>query len=253
VKVAAVIPARMASSRFPGKPLASLLGFPMVLHVYERARRCKGLSEVVVATCDEEIRRVVEARGGRVIMTSHKHERGTDRVAEAATKIDADVVINVQGDEPLLDPVMLDEVSSPLVRDLSLLTCNLIQRLDTEEDRRSANIVKVVFTPAMKALYFSREPIPTHHYIVDFPTYRQLGIIAFTKDFLSAFTRMPSTPLERAESVDMMRALENGYSITLVETRSASYSVDTPADLETVVKHMEKDSLVRTYLPASVS
>lgn len=250
MRVVGVIPARMGSSRFPGKPLATLLGLPMVLHVYERARRCAALAEVVVATCDREIQRAVEAHGGRVIMTSPRHQRGTDRVAEAARKLTADVVVNVQGDEPLLAPACLAEVSAPLVRDPSLGTCNLIQRLRTEAERRDPNMVKVVFTPRKRALYFSREPIPSRRHVPGAPTHRQLGIIAFTKKVLLAFTRLAPTPLEKAESVDMMRLLEHGHSIPLVETRYPSLSVDTPGDLRVAVEAMKKDRLAKTYLPA---
>lgn len=248
MRIVGVIPARMASSRFPGKPLADILGLPMVLHVYERARRCSVVDEVVVATCDDEIRATVEAYGGRVIMTSQVHERATDRVAEAAEHVDAGIVINIQGDEPLLDPDMLDQVSAPLVRDPDLLVCNLIQPLHTQAERQDPNLVKVVFTPQMRALYFSREPIPSHRYVPDQPTFRQLGIIAFTKGFVVTFVRLSRTPLEKAESVDMMRILEHGYSITLVETANPIYSVDTPADLELVIRLMQTDDLARTYL-----
>jgi 3-deoxy-manno-octulosonate cytidylyltransferase (CMP-KDO synthetase) len=216
--------------------------------VYERAKRCSSLSEVVVATCDHEIRKAVEGRGGKVIMTSDKHERGTDRVAEAAERMSADVIINIQGDEPLLDPRMLKEVSAPLVKNPKLLTCNLIQRLEKDAQRSDSNLVKVVFTKQKRALYFSREPIPTRRYVSEQPAFRQLGVIAFTKSFLNVFKKLKPTTLEKAESVDMMRVLENGYPITLVETSFPVYSVDTPPELDIVETLMRKDALAKTYL-----
>lgn len=248
MRVLAVVPARMGATRFPGKPLADILGLPMVLHVWERARRSPAVGEVVIATCDEEIRKAAEAHGARVIMTSPAHQRATDRVAEAAEHVAADVVINVQGDEPLLDPRMLEQISAPLVRDPSLGTVNLIQRLTTDEERQDPNLVKVVFTPAMRALYLSREPIPTRRHVPDQPAYRQLGIIAFSRDFLRTFAALPPTPLERAESVDVMRILEHGYPITLVETTFPVYSVDTPPELERVRTVMATDPLGAEYL-----
>ena len=253
MKVVGIIPCRMASSRFPGKPLADLLGLPMVLHVYERARRSSLLSEVVVATCDEEIRRVVESHGGRVIMTSARHERGTDRVAEAAEHLSADVVVNIQGDEPLLDPRMIEQVSAPLIHTSDTPICNLIRRLDSPEEARDPNLVKVVFTTKMKALYYSREPIPTDLHRPDRPLYRQLGIIAFTREFLRTFSRLAPTTLEKLESVDLMRVVEHGYSITLVETSHPVYSVDTPPELEHVAQRMATDELARAYLPRGVN
>ncbi len=246
--IVGIIPARMGAGRFPGKPLADILGWPMVVHVYERARRCAALDDVVVATCDDEIRSVVEAYGGRAIMTSREHERGTDRVAEAARHFDADVIVNIQGDEPLLDPQMLEQVSGPFVRDPALFTCNLIKRLDTDAEYRDPNCVKVAFTPAMRALYFSREPIPTRRHRPDQPAFRQLGIIAFRAGFLQTFSRLPRTPLEAAESVDMMRVLEHGFPIALVETGGPAYSVDTPGDLEAVVARMRTDPMAAGYL-----
>jgi 3-deoxy-manno-octulosonate cytidylyltransferase (CMP-KDO synthetase) len=248
-KVVGVIPARMASSRFPDKPLKKILGMPMIEHVYRRCKLSPVLTEVVVATCDREIRDCVEGFGGRVIMTSSKHERGTDRIAEAASKLDGDIVVNIQGDEPLIHPDMIKSAVAPLLRNKHLRCVNLMATIDDPADFADHNEIKVLFDLKRDALYMSREPVPTAIRIGDkAPRYKQVCVIAFTRETLFKFTRLSPTPLEIAESVDMMRLIENNVPVRMVVTTHPSASVDTPADLAFVEKLMKKDRLAKKYL-----
>lgn len=248
MKVVGIIPVRMAASRFPGKPLALIHGRPMVEHVFRRAWMSKTMNEVVVATCDEAIRKAVEDFGGTVIMTADTHVRATDRIAEAARKLEVDVVVNIQGDEPMLRPEMLDLLCAPLLEDPTLPCSNLMMPIDDEADFRDPNQVKVVCNQRQEALYMSREPIPTTRYLgFEIPKWKQLGLIAFTKEFLLTFAQLPPTPLERAESVDMMRAIEHGYRVKMVASPYATYAVDTLEDLALVEKMMAHDELLTQY------
>lgn len=248
MKVVAMIPARMSSTRFPGKPLKEILGLSMVEHVYRRTALCHVISEVVVATCDDEIRKTVEGFGGQVVMTSSLHERSTDRIAEAAQIVGGDVILNVQGDEPMVRPEMLDLLIKPLIEDSSLACANLMVRLKTIEDLKDPNQVKVVCNCQNDALYMSREPIPTTRYLdLNMPMWRQLGLISFTSDFLQLLTQLQPTPLEQAESVDMLRAIEHGYQVRMVESPFMTYGVDTPSDLVLVEEQMSSDDLLARY------
>jgi 3-deoxy-manno-octulosonate cytidylyltransferase (CMP-KDO synthetase) len=249
MKVIAVIPARMASTRFPGKPLALIRGRPMIEHVYRRTALCHRIDALVVATCDAEIREVVESFGGYVVMTSPLHERSTDRIAEAAQSIiDGDIFLNVQGDEPMVRPEMLELLCKPLLEDSSLPCANLMVRLTSIEDLKDPDQVKVVFNQRGEALYMSRAPIPSTRYLGSkVPMWRQLGLIAFTSDFLQRFATLHPTPLEQAESVDMLRAIEHGYTIRMVESPFETYGVDTPEDLALVEKKMASDELLARY------
>ena len=230
MRVAAVIPARMGASRFPGKPLAPLLGKPMVQHVYERTAMAEGLETVVVATCDDEIRQVVESFGGRVVMTSPEHERPSSRVAEAAEGLDADVVVMVQGDEPMVHPEMVELAVSPFESDPDVVCSNLVRRIETEDELEDRNTIKVVMDNERFALYFSREPIPTRERLpfAEIEAWKQVCVIPFTAEFLATYLRLPPTPLEIVESIDMVRVLEHGYRVKMVESPFASHAVDTP-------------------------
>ena len=248
-KVVAVIPARMAASRFPGKPLAELFGLPMIEHVRRRVSLCSSIDDVIVATCDEAIEKVVHGFGGRVIMTSDKHVRCTDRVAEAISGVDADIVVNVQGDEPTVLPAQLDVLVDEFRKNELLKCANLAAPL-TVDELANKDIVKVVFDTDHYALYFSRQPIPT---IVDrnapCSMWAQLGIIAFTKDFLIEYNEMESTPLEKAEGVDMLRVLEKGHRLKMVPVDKLPISVDTTVDLSRAEKYLqEEDLFLREYL-----
>lgn len=248
-KIVAIIPARMASTRFPGKPLAKILGLPMVEHVRRRVLLCKELSDVFVATCDKEIKDTIENLGGKVIMTKGSHKRCTDRIAEAARLLDADVIVNVQGDEPLILPQMISHVVEPLLADNKCKCVNLICPILTEEDFKNPNAVKTVLDEKGNVLYFSREPIPSPKKTMEpFKKYKQLGIIAFDRDLLLLYSAMKETPLERIESVDMLRLTENGYPIKAVITDKPLYGVDTPEELKRVEAIMKKDKLVKRYI-----
>jgi len=249
MKTIAIIPARMAASRFPGKPLAPILGLPMIEHVRRRVMFCSELDDVIVATCDEEIVKVVEDAGGSVVMTSNEHERCTDRIAEAATKMEADIVINIQGDEPLVMPDMIAETFRPLQKDSSLACTNLVSKIENEEEFQNPNAPKVVTNLTGDILYISREPIPSKKKAPgDYLKLKQLGIIAFSSDFLQVFTRLEPTPLEIIESVDMMRAIEHGYRVKIVETKGKLIGVDIPEDIKRVEKALASDPLVKKYL-----
>lgn len=240
MKVLALIPARMGSSRFPGKPLAPLLGKPMIGHVYERVSRNTLLALTAVATCDREIFDYVRGIGGRAVMTGTHHERASDRCAEALQILEAedgviyDIVVMVQGDEPMTHPEMISEAVTPMLEDPSLLVVNLLGRITSPAEFEDRNCIKVVCDLQGNALYFSREPIPTDSKMSKAPRGKQVCVIPFRRDFLLKYTRLAPTPLEIAESVDMMRVLEHGFKLRMVPTRHESHAVDTPRDLELV-------------------
>ena len=248
-RIVAVIPARMGSSRFPGKPLASLLGRPMIEHVVRRAAMCHHLNAVYVATCDEEIRTLVEGFGCAVIMTSASHERASDRVAEAAERLEADVFVMIQGDEPMITPDMIRAAVTPMLQDPSVGCVNLARRVVSHEEYADRNTIKVVMNVHGNALYFSRSPIPA----VDFATaaspavFKQVCVIPFRREFLREFARLRQTPLERAESIDMLRVIEHGFSVRMVETEACTHAVDTPDDLPLVEALMKDDPLILRY------
>lgn len=247
--IIAVIPARMNSSRFPGKPLAEILGRTMIEHVARRAAMCGRLEAVYVATCDKEIKTAVEAFGGAVIMTSPAHERASDRVAEAAESLDAGIVVMIQGDEPMITPKMIDAAVNPLLNDSSIECVNLARRIASREEYLNRNTIKVVTNRHGDALYFSRAPIPA----LDFgageraPVFKQVCVIPFRRDFLRQFAAFPPMPLEQAESIDMLRVLEHGGRVRIIETGADTHAVDTPNDLLLVEKLMKNDSLVLRY------
>jgi len=250
MNVAAVIPARMASTRYPGKPLADIHGMTTVEHVYRRTVMSESVDETYVATPDDEIREDVERFGGKYIMTG-EHTRATDRVAEAAEHLEADVVIVMQGDEPLVYPEMIDDAVAPFARDDDVECVNLAKPIETEEAFRDPNNPKVVMDDNDDALYFSREPIPNLH-DADFEevtAYKQVCVIPFRRQALFEFTSLEETPLERAESIDMLRFLENGRNVRLVETNRTIHSVDTPEDHELVNEVMADDELFAEYGP----
>lgn len=235
MKAVAILPARMGSTRFPGKPLAKLLGKPMIQHVWERVSRAKGLSDVLVATCDDEISRACKAFGAPYVMTSDKHERASDRIAEAAKSVKSDIYVMVQGDEPMTVPAMIEESLAPF-SDSKIACVNLAGRIDNEAEFDDRNCIKVVMDLQGDALCFSREPIPTRRIGPwgSFAAWKQVCVIPFRADALARFAALPPTPLEKAESVDMMRFLEHGVKVRMVPTAHASHAVDTPQDLARV-------------------
>lgn len=248
MKIVGIIPARMGSSRFPGKPLASICGKPMIEHVYKRTVMSKVLDDLYVATCDSEIYDAVLQFGGKAVMTSDCHERCTDRIAEAVENIKADIIVNIQGDEPLIFPEMIDQALKPLLEDDSIVCSNLMARLKTDREFEDPNEVKVVTDLENFAIYFSREPIPSRKKSIEkFSPLKQVCIIPFRRDFLFKYTKLTPTPLEIIESVDMLRAIEHGYKVKMVETQCETYSVDTIEDLKFVEKIMENDNLYKKY------
>ena len=250
MKIIAVIPARMGSSRFSGKPLAPLLGRPMIEHVYRRARLCPGLADVIVATCDEEIRVAAEGFGAPVAMTSDRHERASDRVAEAAARSDADVIMLLQGDEPMIYPEMIEAAIAPFAKDAQVRCVNLTKKIATEAEFLSPNIIKVAINRAGDALFMSRQPIPTRPK-GDFSAisaYKQVCVIPFRRDTLAQYTQLAPTPLEIAESIDMLRFLEHGQPVRMVETSFDSHSVDTPDERVKVEALLRADPLVARYI-----
>jgi 3-deoxy-manno-octulosonate cytidylyltransferase (CMP-KDO synthetase) len=242
VKAIGIIPARWQASRLPGKPLAEIAGQPMIRHVYERASQAETLAGVLVATDDERILAAVRAFGGEAVLTSPDHRSGTDRVAEAADGLAADVVVNIQGDEPLIDPAAIDSLVAPFESEPALSMTTLATPILHAEDVEDPGVVKVVLDHQGYALYFSRFPIP---YARDRTTaapqrLKHLGLYAYRADFLQAFSRLEPTPLEQAEALEQLRALENGERIFVVLTEHDAISVDTPADLERVRALMEQ-------------
>jgi len=251
MKITAIIPARYASTRFEGKALADILGKPMVQHVYERTARAALVSEVIVATDDERIVAAVKAFGGRVEMTDKGHETGTDRLAEVAARLDSDIIVNVQGDEPLIEPAMIDQAIRPLVDDPAVPMATLKSRIKSLHDFLSPNVVKVVTDGTGCALYFSRSPLPFFrdkwNDLKDdsfaagkLLCYKHVGLYVYRREFLLRYAQMPPTCLELAEKLEQLRVLENGYRIRVVETEHEVIGVDTPADLEKVLERLKK-------------
>jgi 3-deoxy-manno-octulosonate cytidylyltransferase (CMP-KDO synthetase) len=241
MRVVGIIPARFQSSRLAGKALADILGRPMVQHVYERARLAKNLDSVLVATDDERIRLAVTEFGGRAVMTSTAHRSGTDRVAEIAENLDADIVVNIQGDEPMLDPVMIEEVVAPFQEGTSAGLVTLKKEIFHESAFADPGVVKVVTDPRGMALYFSRSLIPyPQNRTAHFRVFEHVGVYAYRRECLLRLAALPVSPLEEIESLEQLRAMENGIPILVVETssRTQSISVDTQADLDWVREAM---------------
>lgn len=247
MSIIAVIPARYASSRFPGKPLIPILGKTMVQRVYERTAQAACIDRVVVATDDSRIAEEVERFGGEVQMTRADHATGTDRLAEVAARLDADLVVNVQGDEPLIDPRMIEAAVAPLAEDSGIPMGTLKTPLLSWQEYRDPNVVKVVTDKRGFALYFSRAPIPYPRDLVPdapgvlpaaFGLFRHVGLYVYRRDFLITFAGLPSSPLENLEKLEQLRALEHGHAIRVVETDLVSLGVDTPEDLARVEEYL---------------
>lgn len=228
--VVAVVPARLASTRFPRKPLAPILDLPMVEHVWRRAQLVQIVDRVVVATCDQEIADAVRAAGGEAVMTSDTHERCTERVEEAMRHIDGDVVVIVQGDEPLLTPDSISAAVGPVLA--GGVTCaNVLNPIRSPEDYLDPNVVKAVCDQRGDLLFLTRAPVPHYMHEVQCPVYRQTGLMAMTIDVLRRFVALPPSPFERAESIDMLRLLEHGEPVRGVPRPDVSIGVDRPADI----------------------
>jgi 3-deoxy-manno-octulosonate cytidylyltransferase (CMP-KDO synthetase) len=260
-QVVAVIPSRYEATRLPGKPLADIAGKPMIEHVYRRAAAARGVDAVVVATDDERIAAAVRTFGGIAMMTRPTHRTGTDRIAEVAANLSCEIVLNVQGDEPLIEPEILDAVIAPLTADPMLEMSTACVPISDRADYNNPNVVKVVKDQRGYALYFSRSPIPhfrggppeggPHRRIPADPdsvgsgfsrTFKHLGLYGYRRTFLLKFATLAQTPLERSESLEQLRALEHGYRIHTVETTYDSIGVDTPEDLERVRVRLKADT-----------
>jgi 3-deoxy-manno-octulosonate cytidylyltransferase (CMP-KDO synthetase) len=247
LKAVVIIPARWGSTRFPGKPLENLSGKPMIQWVVERAQSAKSISEVIVATDDERILNTVKSFGGKAVLTSADHVSGTDRIAEAAKDLDCDIVINVQGDEPLIPSANIDLLVTPFLEDKLIRVTTLKSRILDDHEILDPNVVKVTSSKTGFALYFSRSPIPylrdewkNEERPVSIETcrettfYKHIGAYGFRKSFLMEYTSMPESPLEKAEKLEQLRILENGVPIYVVETKLGSIGVDRKEDLEKV-------------------
>ncbi len=253
VKISAVIPARYGSSRFEGKPLAPILGKPMIQYVYEGVCQSKLIDEVLIATDDQRIMEVVRSFGGKALLTSPDHPTGTDRVAEVARNLRAEIIVNVQGDEPLIKGRVIDQAIRPLLKDKNLLLSTLMNRIEEVKDWLNPNIVKVVVNRQNEALYFSRSPIPLPRdlnveRLLSSPSkgkdllpkkvFKHIGVYVFRRNFLLRFSKMKPTPLEKLEKLEQLRALENGVRIKVVPVQYEPICVDIPEDIQKVEKFL---------------
>ena len=244
----AVIPARMGSTRFPGKPLELIKGKPMIWHVWKRSMLSEALDVVVIATCDAAIRDEAESFGAQVVMTSDQHTRSNDRVAEAAESIDGDIIFNIQGDEPLVNPRMIGDVVEAFRGNPDIQCVNPVAPIEDADELASPNTVKVTFDLFGRVLYFSRYPIPSDWMNKRTgPVYRQVPILAFRRDFLFELSALPEGPLEIQESVDLMRALENGLPINVLKTSFQTIGVDVPEDIVRVERFLDTDPVHELY------
>lgn len=235
--IVAIIPARYASERFPGKVIAPLAGKPLVVHTYERAKQAKRLSDVIVATDDVRVVDAVRPFGVKTVMTRNDHLTGTDRIAEVASTLHADIIVNVQADEPLVDPALIDAVIKPLLDDPEVPMATARHPIRETALIHDPNCVKVVCDLNGHALYFSRSPIPFvratgHDPRTENLYWQHIGLYVFRRDFLLRYAQMKPTPVERLEKLEQLRVLENGYVIAVVEATSRTIGVDTPEDLQ---------------------
>jgi 3-deoxy-manno-octulosonate cytidylyltransferase (CMP-KDO synthetase) len=253
MKISAVIPARYGSTRFEGKPLADILGKPMIQHVYDGVRQSKLIDDVIVATDDQRILDAVKSFGGKAVMTSPTHSTGTDRVAEVAKKLKSEIIVNIQGDEPLIKGDIIDKAIRPLLTDDTLHMSTLMTRIEEVRDWLNPHIVKVVVDQKNFALYFSRSPIPfprdlqigrleSHPFGTDRPlpkrVFKHIGVYVFRRKFLLGFSKMKPTPIEKLEKLEQLRALENGYRIKVTPVNYEPLCVDIPEDLQKVIAHL---------------
>jgi 3-deoxy-manno-octulosonate cytidylyltransferase (CMP-KDO synthetase) len=249
MKIICVIPARYASTRFPGKPLADIDGHPMISWVYHRAKSVKEFQDVIVATDDDRIFDCIKSFGGNAVMTPTDLQSGTDRVAFVAKDMQVDVVVNLQGDEPLISPQILSGVCKAF-DDEKIYMATPVKKVTDVDELNNKNAAWVVKDKNGDALYFSRTVIPAVHKIIDKSEwsnhttyYKHIGIYAYRKDFLLELTQLPRIGLEKAEDLEQLRVLENGFKIRCVETNYQAINVDVPEDINKVVKAIEKDNL----------
>ena len=236
-----IIPARYGSTRFEGKLLADFCGKPVIQHTWENAKKSKSIDDLIVATDDKRIYNVAKGFGANVVYTSIAHKSGSDRLTEVAASIDAKIIVNIQADEPLLHPSMIDDVAGAILKDKTLVMATLCHKISNAAQIHDPNVVKVVFDRNGLALYFSRSPIPYERMgsddklqVIDY--YKHIGIYAYAKDFLFTFKSLPQSRLEKTEKLEQLRVLENGYRIKVIETKFDTIGIDTPEDLEKAVE-----------------
>ncbi|MGD9276205.1 MAG: 3-deoxy-manno-octulosonate cytidylyltransferase [Candidatus Pacearchaeota archaeon] len=239
MNIVGIIPGRYSSTRFSGKVLEEINGKPMIWHVYNQAKKSKLLTRVIIATDEKKVFDIAKKLGMEIIMTSKKHKTGTDRISEVAKKIDAEIIVNIQGDEPLINPKDIDLAVKPMIKDSRIAMSTLKIELKNKGDIKDKNNVKVVTDKEGFALYFSRSEIPFKRN--EGKTYKHIGLYSYRKDFLLKFSKMGQTTLEKAESLEQLRALENGFKIKVVETKNESIGVDIPEDLERVREIMKRN------------
>jgi len=243
-KILGVIPARFQSTRFPGKALALIASKPMLQHVYERASLSQYLTSTIIATDDDRIYAAARSFGARVRMTSTAHATGTDRAAEIASAENAEIVVNIQGDEPLIDPSAIDTAILPLAHEPEIVMATLKKKIEDPREITDPNVVKVVTGHSGDAIYFSRSPVPyDRDRSASAPYFKHIGLYVYRRDFLLSYSALPVGPLELSERLEQLRALENGYRIRVVETEYESIGVDTPEDLERVSGLFEASTL----------
>ncbi len=255
MKAVGIIPARYKATRFEGKVLAPLCGKPVIQHVWEKAKGAHNLDDLIIAADDDRIIKGVESFGGKATLTAKQHPSGTDRLREIANPLDVDVVVNIQADEPLIQPAMIDELVMELFEDRDIVMATLMKRIDNPEDINNPNVVKVVVDKDNFALYFSRTAIPFYKKgTAPFfprvekeqekgrcPLFKHIGLYSYTKDFLFTFANLPPSTLERAEGLEQLRALENGYKIKVLETAYDTVGIDTPEDLKKAEEILSKE------------
>jgi 3-deoxy-manno-octulosonate cytidylyltransferase (CMP-KDO synthetase) len=241
MEVIGVIPARYSSTRFEGKVLADILGKPMLQHVWERAKQALTLDDLIIACDNELVAAVAKGFGAKVVLTSKDHICGSDRIIEVVNPLDVKIIINIQGDEPLVHPMMIDSVAQTLMNDKKINMATLMKKIEDPKDIFDPNVVKVVVDKFYFAMYFSRSPIPhlaKSSDIKDPVYYKHIGLYGYTKDFLFTFKNLPVSNLERIEKLEQLRVLEEGFRIKVIETKHDTIGVDTPEDLEKLKNYM---------------
>ena len=238
-----IIPARYGSTRFEGKVIKDLCGKPVIQHVYERAKKAKLLDELIIAADDDRIIRVVQGFGGKAVFTSKSHSTGTDRLTEVVNAMHVRIIVNIQGDEPLINPLIIDDLVRAMQDDPSVAMATVVKKSWSEEEFRSPDVVKAVIDQKNFALYFSRSPIPTLLRPEDKQAffYKHIGIYAYNKDFLFTFKKLAESTLETYERLEQLRALEYGYRIKVIETKFETVGIDTPEDLALAQSILEKE------------
>jgi len=246
MNVIGVVPARYQSTRFSGKVLVDILGKPMLQHVWERAKQALLLEDLIIACDDERVAEVARGFGAKVVLTSKDHTCGTDRIIEVVNPLEVKIVINIQADEPLIHPTMIDKVAQALLDDASISMATLMKRIEEPQEVSDPNVVKVVVDRNNFALYFSRATIPYRAHNAEVESvayYKHIGLYGYTKDFLFTYKNLPTSELEKIEQLEQLRVLQEGFRIKVIETKYDTIGVDTPQDLEKAKQFLEKEKI----------